>query len=253
MSEWLRWNDFTENVIASVASLRKDVNFADVTLVCDDGQRFEAHQLILAAASDFFQSLLMSNNHSQPMIYMREVVFEDLASILDFLYFGEANVCKDNLDSFLSVAEQLKISGLMGNHGVQVPKKERKWLALREYPKHKISIKIMKKENLLSAAVNVEDKTITLQNDLSGHLQELDEKVKSMMEKSSKIITFGKAKHQTRADRCKLCGKEGQAVNIRDHIESNHLEGIFLPCSLCEQTFRSRHKLRCHIRVCQAD
>ena len=101
--------------------------------------------------------------------------------------------------------------------------------------------------------MNVEDRTRALPNDLSSHLQELDKKVKSMMEKSSKIIIFGKAKHHTRADRCKLCGKEGQAVNIRDHIESNHLEGIFLPCSLCEQTFRSRHKLRCHIRVCQAD
>ena len=201
MSECLRWNYFTENVIASFASLRKDVNFADVTLVCDDGQRLEAHQVILAAASDFFQSLLMSNNHSQPMIYMREVVFEDLASILDFLYFGEANVCKDNLDSFLSVAEQLKISGLMGNHGVQVPQQEGGLLALQENPKHKKSIKNhdFKKENLLSAAANVEDRTIALPNDLSSHLQELDEKVKSMMEKSSKIIIFGKAKHQTRA------------------------------------------------------
>ena len=143
MSECLRWNDFTENVIASFASLRKDVNFADVTLVCDDGQQFKAHQLILAAASDFFQSLLMSNNHSQPMIYMREVVFEDLASILDFLYFGEANVCQDNLDSFLSVAEQLKISGLMGNHGVQVPKKASDLLALQKIPNTRNQLKIM--------------------------------------------------------------------------------------------------------------
>ena len=226
-------------------------------MVCDDGQRLEAHQAILAASSFFFESLLKSSNHSHPLIYIREVKFEDMAAILDFLYFGETNVRKDNLDSFLSAAEELKISGLIGNDAVRVPLKESALKARPENPKKCRKTKPMKncdikKENLLiSAAVDVDDKTIA--NNLSSHLQELEEKVKSMMEKSSKIITFGKVKHQTRADRCKLCGKEGQAVNIRDHIETKHLEGIFLPCSLCEQTFRSRHKLRCHIRVCQAD
>ena len=78
--------------------------------------------LVNPPITTFQQSL----THSA-MIYMREVVFEDLASILDFLYFGEANVCQDNLDSFLSVAEQLKISGLMGNHGAQVPKKSKRF------------------------------------------------------------------------------------------------------------------------------
>ena len=254
----LKWNDFTENVIASFGSIRKDIDFADVTLVCDDGQRVEAHQVILAASSSFFQSLLKSNKHSHPMIYMREVKFDDMASILDFLYFGEANVCQDNLDSFLSIAEELQFPGLMRNRDVQVPQKEGGLEPHPENPKQKHNKKPkenhnLKKENTLGGAINVDEKTIALPNDLSSHLQELEERVKSMMEKSSKIITFGKVKHQTKADRCKVCGKEGQAVNIRDHIETNHLEGIFLPCSLCEQTFKSRHKLRCHIRVCQAD
>ena len=253
----LKWNDFTENVKASFGSLRRDADSADVTLVCDDGQRLEAHQAILAASSFFFESLLKSNNHSHTLIYITDVKFQDMGAILDFLYFGEVNVCETNLDSFLNVGEELKLSGLMG--GVKVPRKESGSIAHPENPKKfrkkkPVTNRNFKKENVLIAELDVDDKTaMALPNNLSGHLEELDEKVKSMMEKSSQIITFGKVKHQTRADRCKLCGKEGQAVNIRDHIETNHLEGIFLPCSLCEQTFRSRHKLRCHIRVCQAD
>ena len=50
------------------------------------------------------------------------------------------------------------------------------------------------------------------------------------------------------AVRCKVCGKEGQGINIRDHIEANHLEGIILPCNLCDKTFRSRVALRLHNR-----
>ena len=44
----LKWNDFRENVITAYGNLRKDDNFADVTLACEDGQQVEAHKVILA-------------------------------------------------------------------------------------------------------------------------------------------------------------------------------------------------------------
>ena len=37
----------------------------------------------------------------------------DLVAIVDFLYIGETNVCQDNLDSFLAIAEELQLKGLM--------------------------------------------------------------------------------------------------------------------------------------------
>ena len=58
-----------------------------------------------------------------------------------------------------------------------------------------------------------------------------------------------KDKRQQRADRCKVCGKEGMGSAIKDHIEANHIEGIVLPCNLCEKTFRSRKTLREHKRL----
>ena len=35
-------------------------------------------------------------------------------SIIDFMYSGETSIFEDNIDSFLVVAEELKIKGLMG-------------------------------------------------------------------------------------------------------------------------------------------
>ena len=56
----------------------------------------------------------------------------------------------------------------------------------------------------------------------------LDEKVSSMMEKSQNIIKNGRHSDgtivQKKAFICKLCGKEGQVGNIRNHIEANHLD-----------------------------
>ena len=110
----LKWNDFQENVNSAFGNLREDNEFADVTLACEDGQQIEAHKVILAASSPFFQNLLKRNRHPYPLIYMRGVKSENLLAIVDFLYCGEANVFQENLDSFLAIAEELKLKGLMG-------------------------------------------------------------------------------------------------------------------------------------------
>ena len=88
----LKWNDFQDNVITSFGSLRDDTNFSDVTLVCEDGQQFQSHKIILVSSSPFFKNLLTRNMHPHPLIYMRGVKSEDLSAIMDFLYQGEANI-----------------------------------------------------------------------------------------------------------------------------------------------------------------
>ena len=77
----MKWNDFEENASASFHNLREDNEFADVTLACEDGQQIEAHKVILAASSPFFQNLLRRNKHPHPLIYMRRIKSEDLEAI----------------------------------------------------------------------------------------------------------------------------------------------------------------------------
>ena len=72
-------------------------------------------------------------------------------------------------------------------------------------------------------------------------LSELDEKVKSLMEKSPNRDSRGQFAYV-----CKICGREGQGPRIKDHIEANHLEGVVIPCNFCETTFRTRNALRLH-------
>merc|ERR1712129_287775 len=109
----LKWNDFQKNAISAFGTLREDSEFADVTLACEDGQQVEAHKVILASSSPFFMNLLRRIKHPHPLICMRGLKSEDLVAILDFLYFGEANVYQENLDSFLAVAEELQLKGLI--------------------------------------------------------------------------------------------------------------------------------------------
>merc|ERR1712025_881752 len=50
--------------------------------------------------------------HEHPLVYMRGVRYSDLISVLDFMYHGEVSVAQEELNSFLSVAEELKVKGL---------------------------------------------------------------------------------------------------------------------------------------------
>ena len=237
----LQWNDFQENVKVAFRNLRGDETFTDVTLACEDGQQVEAHKVILAGSSPFFKKMLERNKHLHPLIYMRGLKSDDLFAIIDFLYCGEANAFQENLDSFLSIAEELQLKGLMGQTGEK-----------RNAADTKIEPEITRpfKENVATASKSVKQRyliietekngTVSLSTNFASNFEVLEATVKSMMERSQN----GRQK----ADKCKVCGKEGKANAIKDHIEANHLEGITLPCNHCGKTFRCRNSLSSHVR-----
>ena len=110
----LRWNDFESNISSSFSELREDKDFFDVTLSSDEEQ-IQAHKLIISACSPFFRNILRRNPHKNPLIYLKGVRFTDLQAILNFMYHGEVNVAQEDLNSFLAVAEDLKVKGLTQN------------------------------------------------------------------------------------------------------------------------------------------
>ena len=107
----LQWNGFNKNVNSAFGRLRCDKEFTDVTLACEDGKQMEAHKVILAVSSSFFEKVLKKNKHPHPLIYLKGFQSQQFLSILDFLYFGEANVYQEDLDSFLAIAEEIQLKG----------------------------------------------------------------------------------------------------------------------------------------------
>ena len=136
------------------------------------------------------------------MIYLKGFGAKDFVSILDFLYFGEANVFQDDLDSLLAIAEEIELKGLTGQTSSDILEEEEK-------PKNSEPVFTKSKELLSDSTncrkdpiVNAESRTfskaIAIQNQSSTDLQVLDEKVKSMMEKGQKMIPGGKRANGTR-------------------------------------------------------
>ena len=240
----LKWNDFQENISNAFRSFGDSLDFADVTLACEDGEQFEAHKIILATSSPFFRNLLKRNKNTNPIIYMRGVKSADLRAIVDFLYQGEANVFQDDLDSFLAIAQELKLKGLTGltdSEPKQFPDRDVRTKSKSPFYADQNAVNLTNIEKAEST------RTVALNSKPIASEDMLDQQVKSMMHKSENKIQSGK--RLTTAAICNVCGKEGHPRNISNHIETNHLEGISIPCSLCQKTFRSRTCLWKHRQV----
>ena len=95
----LRWNDFQTNMVASFKHLRDEKSFCDVT-IATKGQHTKAHKMILCACSPYFKNLLEQNPAKHPIIILKDVPFQHLTAILEFMYAGEVNVAQVNMMVF---------------------------------------------------------------------------------------------------------------------------------------------------------
>ncbi|CAG2162689.1 unnamed protein product [Oppiella nova] len=74
------------------------------------------HRVILSASSDYFRSLFSSVT-AQPLgvvaVVVTNVDYDDLKSIVDFIYKGQVSVGQSRIHKFLAAAQLLMVKGLM--------------------------------------------------------------------------------------------------------------------------------------------
>ena len=214
----LQWNDFKDNVKTAFGNLRDDKNFTDVTLASDDGQQVEAHKVILAASSPFFQKLLESNRHPHPLICMKGMKFNDLLAIVDFLYFGQTSVFQENLNNFLSITHELELKGLVGNGEQTFEDLINAKSSESNEPKAETHMNNTSEDfqNRLETSSLGPKNKVAPRNSFSDE-EDLEERVKSLMEKimteSGFRVSF----------KCKVCGKE----DASDHLKKPHRSEAF--------------------------
>ncbi|XP_034177318.1 uncharacterized protein LOC117602885 isoform X1 [Osmia lignaria lignaria] len=112
----LRWNNYLKHITCAFDTLRTEEDLVDVTLSCE-GKRIRAHKMLLSACSTYFRDLFKENPCQHPVIIFRNVKFDDLAALVDFMYQGEVNVVQEQLASFLTTAELLAVQGLTDGTG----------------------------------------------------------------------------------------------------------------------------------------
>ena len=245
----LKWNEFSDNLISTFSDLRKDTYFSDVTLVCADGTQIEAHKIILLAGSTLFQNILNSKKGSKPIIYMRGIKSSDLASIVDFLYYGEVDVYQENLNDFLLVAEELELKGMATSEKYQV----REYLAEESKPEtfiKRYENQAQHRAEHLAPVIDIKSEdleTFNTDEEVTNYT-----KVVSVVEsddlgqKMSELIEWAGDDW-----RCTVCGKmaannKDGKINLRRHTQI-HMAGLSYPFNICGKEFRCKTNVDTHI------
>ena len=107
----LRWNNHQHNLLSVFEDLLNHEAFVDVTIACD-GLNLKAHKMVLSACSPYFQSMFYNTPDKHPVVFLKDVRYDEMKALLEFMYRGEVSVDQENLSSLLKVAEGLKIKGL---------------------------------------------------------------------------------------------------------------------------------------------
>ncbi|KAJ8916485.1 hypothetical protein NQ315_000127 [Exocentrus adspersus] len=110
----VRWNSYQSNLQNAFPKLLTSEHFVDVTLACEN-EMLKCHKVVLSACSTYFEKLLLDNPCQHPIIFMKDMKFSEMQSLVDFMYKGEVNVTQDDLPSLLKSAEALQIRGLCGS------------------------------------------------------------------------------------------------------------------------------------------
>ena len=257
-----------------IRSLWKDQDFVDVTLATADEKHINLHKVILSSASPFFRNILLKNVHINPLIYLKDIFYEDLNSILEFIYNGECSIANERLETFLESARELGIIGL--NQDVNETKYNLPQSISNNKEKHDSNSPVFKEINNIENFSQPETKLESIieskeYNDKTDNLEvlyNLPEKMK--LKKSPKVccqkcgkryVMLGNLLQHMKESRCKkkkklktygcsLCNKE--VTQLNEHLKRHEKEPI--QCDLCpvvkvSQLLIEKHKIMSHIEV----
>lgn len=247
--------EFKRNAKISWQELQTDGDYCDVTLACEDKQ-IKAHRLVISSFSPVLRNILKQNQAPNPLIYLTRVCFRNLQNLLSFMYQGEVEVTKEDLTSFLAVAENLNVKGLCENNTDHFDSNEA--------------------DPSQYTYKNIHPTTKSKRNDdivIDPIFNEIDSKTLFTPETNVRIVTSplgtDKAKQniistvpverQNRISivvqdekRCHPCGqcnyRATQKFDLKRHIRSIHL-GERYPCDQCTYKATLTYNLKEHIKT----
>ena len=210
-------------------------DFTDVTLVSDDKQSLRAHRNVLSACSPVFKSIFQieaKNNH--PVLYLRGIKYEEMESIIQFIYLGEAHFNEERINEFLLVAKNLEVKELYKEDGevssVDISadlSKENKNFEVKN-----LNEEDREKTDNLSADLTKENKIL---DNIKEESTETFDKLDSSLIKSVNIDDSSGSKFQ-----CPQCAKLFTwKASVICHMKSDH-HGVRYSCNQCSYQAKTR-------------
>ena len=219
----LAWHTFSSHGKELFQDLLESQEFTDVTLVSDDQHQYKVHKFILSASSTVFNKILTSDPLNTS-IYLRGIQHEELESILQFIYLGEATINHERMNEFLNAAMNLDIKEI-GKNAVY---EENKTEDMNEK-------QTLDDDNLLQSDEDpIDDETV---------------KGKTTSQVLTTNSSSSRINNHKKAYKCQQCDYQATDIsNFNRHVKTIH-EGIKYPCQHCDYQATRLDHLQIHIKT----
>ena len=244
-------------------------NFHDVTLASLDGQQIFAHRAVLSYASSLLKTILQQNKQANPVIFCRGVSYQEIKSMLEFIYLGRTSVQSKELQKFLDILQDFGVRGVREREGSEMNTErveadiddkddEEKRMetedngqiksesdSREEHPSFNTNEPRQEEQRLDSSQMNVTDEIVIKEESFYSHINQrtLD----------PRLSRLGNFQRQGELYQCDLCDyKTHHKKQVLMHKITVHVKLKF-ECDVCENSFSDPRSLRKHKTVRHAD
>ena len=243
----LTWHTYSDHLKQMLQSLMNDKDSQDVTLVCDDRVKIKAHRIVLKACSPVFETIFDSDS-SNNTIYLRGIQHQEMQSLIQFMYLGEATFYQDRMNEFLRVAKDLEVKEL--NKDVDEVDVEASEQINDQSERHEGLLQeddVIPTRPLPSVAVVDQNKpSLPVVTDDPASKQCPDCGKEFSIRHA--MLRHHRSAHQGVRYPCSQCDfKAAFSSDLKKHVESAH-EGVKYPCNHCQYQATQRINLNRHIK-----
>ena len=223
----LNWHTFSSHMLESIGGIYHSQEYTDVTLICDDYKQLKAHKFVLGSCSQVFRNILRLNTQKHPTIILRGIVYQDMESILQFMYLGKSTFEQDRMGKILSAAKTLEVLEISDC-----------------YNESQENIETNFQEQVPSNSQRNNHKSVIVENH-EAVTKTFESTLPSLAETVNLEKIFNGSRVRVR--KCPECGDE--VKRIKKHFNTKHPTLKFeltYECSQCEKVFKSRGHLKTH-------
>ena len=210
-----------------------------------DKRQFKAHRIVLSACSSVFKSIINDLPHNNSVIYLKGIQYQEMESILEFMYLGVATFHQERMNEFLNVAISLEIKEISRNVDFD---NQNAYNEKQEISDNKTNLEAQSQTNTV-----VDSKRDTQLIDYS-QIQRTSkegfhcEQCESVFTQKTHLITHIQSIHEGVKYTCNQCHYQAtQQSHLTTHIKSIH-DGVKYPCNQCDYQATQRCALRRHVK-----
>ena len=221
---------FQKNAVHSIQNLFEEEHLTDVTLVSHDDQQIYAHRIVLGSSSGFFKKLFSRNSaNKHPLVYLRGINYQELKALVTYIYKGEVELQKEDMESFFKTGFDLEVLGLKDME--DFPQNQ-----LEEPGEVSLIDDTVDNPRSLAESIDLAYNDIKLEN-----IEEIRDP-KTNEDKQKHIKLPSKLNHNISKT------KEHRHTGNVNEQDSTHSRTSRLQCATCDKIFLDKQVLRKHIR-----